>query len=120
MADQEENKAPAEMPVARIVSPKEREKFVDLDYPVEFDGVVYEKIRIQRITGKELEDYFDSLGTGKAFQIPPVVDCPVEVWDAMDADDQDSVDVVARAFMPRRLKAAAKLLGVPGEASSGS
>ena len=119
MADPEKQGQP-EIPVARINSPKERERLVPIEYPVEFDGKLYTEIRIRRITGKELEDYFETLGNGKAFQIPPVVDCPVEVWDAMDADNQDAVDAVARAFMPRRLKAAAKLLGVPGEASSDS
>lgn len=115
-----ESEKPAEPPVARIQSPKEREKLVPLEYPVEFDGTLWTEIRVKRITGREIEQYFESLGNGSAFKIPPVVDCPIEVWDAMDADDQDSVDTVARLFMPRRLKAAAELLGIPGEASSGS
>ena len=119
MADEKKTEAP-EIPVARIVSEKPREKLVPIDFPVEFDGIVYEAIKVRRISGKELQTYFDGLGVAGVFNIPPVVDCPMEVWDAMDADDQEKVDEIALAFMPRRLKAAAQLLEAPGEASSAS
>lgn len=101
---QQTSEQPAELPVARIVTTKEREKFVPLEYPVEFDGKLYEEIRIRRISGKELEDFFKAMDEGRG-NMPPVVDCPVEVWDQMDADDQKTVDEAAVDFFPQRLKA---------------
>lgn len=106
MSTQPETAAPAEKPVARIVTKLPREKEVTLTYPVEFDGRLYETIRIRRITGGQVADYMDRLQQGERI-MPPVVECPVEVYEAMDADDQDMVDEAAMDFLPRRLKAAA-------------
>lgn len=106
MADVTETVAPAEKPVAKIVTNLPREKVVTLTYPVEFDGRLYESITIRRITGGEVAGYMDRLQQGERI-MPPVVDCPVEVYEAMDADDQDLVDEAAMDFLPRRLKAAA-------------
>ena len=114
MAGPEENKAPAEMPVARIVSPKEREKLVPLEYPVEYDGVLYEEIRIRRVTAQQVADFFAELRKSESFVLPPMIDCPVEVWQALDDDDQMAVDDAAKAFTPRRLKAAVKLIQEAG------
>lgn len=124
MADPEKQGQP-EIPVAKIVSPREREKFVDLDYPVEFDGVLYEKIRIRRVSGKEIADFSAAMQMAikndTEMPIPPVVDCPVAVWNALDADDQANVDDAAQAFMPRRLKVVADRLGLLiGELTSDS
>ncbi len=91
-------------PVARIVSDKERERLVTIEYPVEFDGVTYDAIRIRRVTGKQMAEFFARVRGTDGNVMPPVVDCPVEVWNAMDADDQFSVDQEAADFMPRRLK----------------
>lgn len=106
MSTQPETPAPAEKPVARIVTNLPREKEVTLTYPVEFDGRLYETIQIRRITGSQVADYMDRLQQGERI-MPPVVECPVEVYEAMDADDQDMVDEAAMDFLPRRLKAAA-------------
>lgn len=106
MADVTETVAPAEKPVAKIVTNLPREKVVTLTYPVEFDGRLYESITIRRITGGEVAGYMDRLQQGERI-MPPVVDCPVDVYEAMDADDQDLVDEAAMDFLPRRLKAAA-------------
>lgn len=106
MADAIETAAPAEKPVAKIVTTIPREKQIALTYPVEFDGQLYEIITIRRITGGEVADYVDRLKEG-ARLMPPVVNCPVEVYEAMDADDQDMVDEAAMDFLPHRLKTAA-------------
>lgn len=112
MADEE-----IKPPVARIVSPKEREKMVPLEYPVEFDGVLYEQVKVRRASGKEVQAYMDRMRNGDANAVPPMVDCPQEVWDAMDDDDQVTVDQAARPFWPRRLNAALGLIQETGEAS---
>lgn len=106
MADVTETAAPAEKPVARIVTTLPRKKVVKLTYPVEFDGRLYEVINIRRITGGEVADYTDRLQQRERL-MPPVVDCPVEVYEAMDADDQFFVDEAAMDFLPRQLKVAA-------------
>ena len=118
--EQDDSGALPEPPIARIVGGKPREQLVPIEYPVEFDGKVWDAIPIRRITGKELSTYFEKIAEGGDFSLPPVVACPVEVWEAMDADDQQAVDAVATAFMPRRLKAAVELLGNLGEKSSDS
>ena len=106
MADVTETAAPAEKPVAKIVTNLPREKVVTLTYPVEFDGRLYESITIRRITGAEVVDYMDRLQQRERL-MPPVVECPVEVYEAMDADDQFMVDEAAMDFLPRQLRVAA-------------
>lgn len=110
--------SPVEPPVARIVNPEGRSKTIPLVFPVEFDGKVWDNIEIRRCTGAEMKVYFEALASGKAFALPPVITCPMEVWDAMDADDQYTVDQEAQAFMPRRLKAAVELLSATGANTS--
>ena len=95
-------------PAAKMVSMNGREKWVTLDYPVAFDGIIWEQIRVRRVTGEELNEYLKQ--AGQDFVLPPVVDCPIEVWNGMDADDQASVDEAAMEFMPKRLRAAAEAL----------
>lgn len=97
---------PAEKPVPRIVSGLTREKTYTLVWPVEFDGVVYTDIRIHRCSAAEIDAWVDAVARGDRVT-PPVIDIPVEVWDAMDADDQTDLDQAAMDFMPRRLKVAA-------------
>lgn len=108
---------PAAPPVAKIISPVDREKVVPLTYPVEFNGTVYSSITVRRVTGKEVKDYLDKIGV-EAFTLPPTIDCPFEVWEAMDADDQLVVDEAAMAFMPRRLKVAVEQILKSGALSS--
>lgn len=90
-------------PVARIVSTDVREKIVPLAWPVEFDGKIWTEIKVRRVTGKEVAAYFDKMREGDAESVAPMIDCPQEVWDAMDDDDQVTVDEAARPFWPRRL-----------------
>lgn len=118
MAEEATKEEPGAPPVARIINPQGRSKSVPLQFPVEFDGKVWDAIEVRRCTGAEIKAYFERMGEGGAFALPPVVQCPMEVWDALDADDQFVVDEAAQAFMPRRLKAAVELLSAVGEKSS--
>lgn len=96
---------PAGKPAARIVSEKPREKIVDIDFHVEFDGQVYSNIKLRRVTGKEINDYLEAISSKDAPSIvPPMVVCPQEVWDAMDDDDRYKVEREMVSFFPQRLR----------------
>lgn len=118
MAEEAKKEEPGAPPIARIINPQGRSKSVPLQFPVEFDGKVWDAIEVRRCTGTEIRAYFDKMGEGGQFSLPPVVQCPMEVWAALDADDQFTVDETAQAFMPRRLKAAVKFLSETGENTS--
>lgn len=104
---------PAPAPEPRYTSDALRSKFITLEWPVEFDGKVYHQIRVHRVTGKEMRDFMEKLRTSDGAVMPPMIDCPLDVWEGMDADDQLAIDEAAAEFMPRRLmllqQAAAKL-----------
>lgn len=104
-------------PRAKIISPKERSKLVPLEFPVEFDGKVWSEVEVTRINATELEEYIGAVRRGEA-RMPPTVRCPVEVWEAMDADDQDAVDEAAMDFTPRRLRAAVERIRGTGANTS--
>lgn len=112
--------SPKEPPVARIVNPAGRSKMVPLQFPVEFDGKIWDSVEIRRCTGTEIKKYMEQMANREeTFTLPPVVICPVAVWEAMDADDQLTIDEESQAFMPRRLKAAVELLSEIGVNTSG-
>ncbi|MBX9457112.1 MAG: hypothetical protein KL863_14395 [Rhizobium sp.] len=94
--------APALEP--RYVSETPRSKIIALEWPVEFDGKVYHQIRVHRVTGKEMRDFMEELRSGDGAVMPPMIDCPLAVWEGMDADDQHTLDEAAGEFMPKRLK----------------
>lgn len=121
MSDAEQNSVeqPAEIPALRYTAPTEREKMVPLEHPFELNGTHWTQIRVRRVTGKQVSDYMDRMRAGDRDAMPPMVDCPQEVWDALDDDDQMLVDEAARPFTPRRLKAAVELIQQLGEESSG-
>lgn len=89
---------------AYIENPAAREKLVQLQWPVRFGETLVTEIRVRRITGREVQDFFAKLKDGGSL-MPPTVDCSIEVWDALDADDQAEVDREAADFFPRALKA---------------
>ena len=96
--------APAEKPVARIITDLPREKVVPLELPVEFDGKTYREIRIKRITGVEMMAYINAVRDQPGAAMMPTIDCPREVYEALDADDYAEVTKAASDFLPRALK----------------
>lgn len=96
--------APAEKPVARIVTKLPREKLIPLQFEVEFNGDLYTDIRVRRLTGAEVALYYEQVQAGYRSARPPTVDCPDEVYDAIDDDDRYDVEAAAIDFLPRRLK----------------
>lgn len=96
--------APAERPVAKIVTKLPREKLIPLEFEVEFDGTVYTHIRVRRLSGAEVALYYEQVQAGYRSARPPTVDCPDEVYDALDDDDRYTVEAAAIDFLPRRLR----------------
>jgi hypothetical protein len=112
---------PAETVVeAKLVPNADRERWVPLKFPVAFGDEIIDKIRVRRITGKEVQDFMTKMGTSSEFVIPPVIDCPLAVYNEMDADDQEAVEVAAQDFLPRRLQRVAELILNSGAAPSDS
>ena len=96
--------APAEKPVARIVTKVPREKIIPLEFEVEFGGQVFSDIRVRRLSGAEVALYYEQVQAGYRSPRPPTVDCPDEVYDALDDDDRYTVEAAAIDFLPRRLR----------------
>ena len=96
---------PPPSPRATIVSDRSRVQTIDLEWPVEFDGVTYNSVTVKRITGREVAAYVEAISKGGDIK-PPMLDCPQEVYDAMDADDFIKVDEVLRDFLPRTFRQA--------------
>lgn len=96
--------AAAETAVARIVSDKERARTIELEWPVEFEGVVYDTVTIRRLTTKEVVDFLATID-GQAQVRWPMYDVPDAVLDALDDDDSFLLDEVVKGFLPRRFQA---------------
>ncbi len=91
---------------ARIVSPKERSREVPLDYPIEFDGKVYDTITVRRVSAREVSDFIDAVAKSEEFANvkAPMIDCPQEVYEVMDDDDRLRLEEALLPFLPLRLK----------------
>lgn len=108
--DSQEAEKP-EIPEAKIVSDLPITVDVEIKFPVEFDGKVYSSITLRRPSAKEVSDYVGNTLEVKK-PMPPGVDCPKEVWEAMVDDDQFEVNKRYEAdFFPQRLKAWVVSLG---------
>lgn len=101
----------APKPEAKIVSSKERSTTVALDWPVEFDGQMYESITIRRCSGKEVDEFVTAATAGNGSSLKaPMIDCPQEVYEAMDDDDRLKLEAALVPFLPRRLTKVAELI----------
>jgi hypothetical protein len=104
-ATEQSTAEPVPAPVANFVGGPPREKMIPLEWPVDFDGKLWTEIRIRRASGNEVRDYLVALQASDADILPPMIDCPIEVWNALDADDHETIDLAAMEFTPKRLKA---------------
>lgn len=89
---------------ARVIAPRKTEDFVELDYPVTVDGEEITKIRIRRATGVQVSEFMAAIGVGNKTIVPPVVDCPWEIWSQLDDDDVLRIEKAAFDFLPQRLR----------------
>lgn len=107
--ENQKSEAAKKQKVASIVTTTKRSKTHPLKYEVEFNGVVYKEVSIKRCTAKEISEYNDILrayideeAQGMS-PVPPWIDIPQEVYDAMDDDDNYDLEEAAADFIPRRL-----------------
>lgn len=105
MAEEKETQAPAEKPVAKFVAGRAREKTIPLEWPIEYGGKVYDSVTVRRCTGTEVSDYVMSRASGDDALFPGI-SCPIAVYEALDADDLEQVDLVVKDFLPRSFRQA--------------
>lgn len=102
----EDMDAPAEVP-ALIEPPRFvgriRSKMVPLEWPIEFGGKLYESVTVSRMTAKQVSEFVEASRAGSKANLA-MFDCPIEVIDALDADDSEAVNAVALDFLPRALR----------------
>lgn len=103
MAKDENEGASAEKPVAKFVGGRAREKVIPLEWPIEFNGVVYNEVTVRRCSGLEVSEYVMALATGNDALFPGI-SFPMEVYNSLDADDFDKVDTVVKDFLPQSFR----------------
>ena len=100
------------MTEAKIVTDKARIALVDLDWPVEYNGKMFTRVMLRRITVGELAEWqrqVSKRGEDEEIRLPLFrdengEDIPEEVWNAMDQDDLDMLGEEAIPFLPRRFR----------------
>lgn len=95
--------APAALaaPPIRYLSAKPRSLDVKLDWPVSWNGNDYYSIKCERMSGRELDEFFDLPAEQRTFL--PTIKAPAELIAELDADDQVKVREVGLSFLPRSL-----------------
>lgn len=120
-------------PVIRLVDDPRRSREVLLEWSIEVDGRVIDRIVIRRMTTRDVAEFVDavqSVGSNvKLVRFPMFFDgsgnkLPSEAIDALDEDDAETVMEIASGFLPRRFKvdggASASTTGDRTEPSSGA
>ena len=94
---------------ARIVDQFRVSETVPLDFPVEFEGQVYNQITVRSPTVADVADFAERVSAaGGANLRLPMFDAPEAVLDALSPDDDYRLTEVAERFLPRRFRAADK------------
>lgn len=83
----------------RFVGDRRRDVVVPLEWPIEYDGKVYNEIRVRRMTGAEVAAFVNS-DDGTL----PMVEAPKVVIDALDADDAMAINKAITDFLPQSLR----------------
>ena len=83
-----------------------------LRYPVEFDGIVYERLIVRKLVGRDLQSLTKLPDVGEAAVLASLMTgAPVELIEALDADDYVSLSEACQDFLPRRLREASEAAG---------
>jgi hypothetical protein len=98
----------------RFIGGAARSTTISLDWPVEYDGVVYEGIVLRRLTTDEVAKFLDKINgqpadakvTFPVFRTADDSEIPDEVLSALDDDDMTKLNEAAASFLPRRFRAA--------------
>lgn len=88
----------------RHVRQADRFRVVPLDWPIEFDGVTYDKVTVSRMTTAQVAEFTLAARTDGATAVLPMFDAPQAVIDALDADDADNVNKAVHDFLPRSFR----------------
>jgi hypothetical protein len=87
-----------------------REKRITLEWPLEYDGKVYDAITLRRLTVTEVSAFVETLKGDAKFRLPIFHDdtgapVPEAVMDSLDDDDAEALDRAMLDFLPRRFRA---------------
>ena len=94
--------APAKAP-PRIIGDKHF-RAVPLEWPIEHDGQVIDKIVVRRMTGAEVSAFVSAMRENPEGARLSMYDVPHEVIDALDADDYAAIQKAVNDFLPRVLR----------------
>lgn len=113
MTDDAKTSAPeasAPAPAPRFVNTAGRSETVPLEWPIEFDGLLYDSVTVRRMTVADIAAFEQRINEarrtgGDLDKIRfPMFDVPEAVMDALDSDDADRVGEVTLRFLPRRFR----------------
>lgn len=103
--------APAEaIAPPRFVNQQKRFRTIPLEWPLEYDGKIYDAITVRRMTAQEVADW-----QGSDERTLPMVEAPLAVIDALDADDALKVNEAIHDFLPHALREAIEPAPPTGE-----
>lgn len=115
-AESEAASKPAPAPARLVERPgKERERRLELEYPVEYDGVLYETLTLKRLRGSDFSAMANMKGDEEEVALAVLMTgAPREVIKALDGDDFVELQEAVQAFLPRKLRMAAAQLSGTG------
>jgi hypothetical protein len=94
------------MTTARIIDRSKIEDTVTLEYPIEFNGTVWDRITVRSPAVRDIAEFSARVAASDKpnFRLP-MFDAPDDVLDALHLDDEDKLNEVALRFLPRRFQA---------------
>lgn len=93
---------------AKIVGGKERTRTIPLEWPIEYDGAVYDQLTVRRVGGTDFKTIASMAGKDEEIHLAAMLTgVPPQVIEALDGDDFITVQEAVKDFLPRKLQAAA-------------
>jgi len=116
-AESEVASKPTPAPARLVERPgKERESVLELEYPVDYDGTVYETLTLKRLRGSDFSALANMKGDEEEVALAVLMTgAPREVIKALDGDDFVELQEAVQAFLPRKLRMAAGQLSETGQ-----
>lgn len=92
---------------AKIIDQNRISQVVPLEYPIEFEGKIYDAITVRSPVVADIAALSERISaeSGTPMRLPMFGDTPDEVLDALHLDDDDRLTEVAGRFLPRRFRA---------------
>ena len=87
----------------KFVNEQGRFEIVKLDWPVEYDGKVWDQIKVMRTTIKQWRTHWETIVSGGVSEVP-MYDAPQIVMDSLDPDDDEKVEKAMERFFPQRYR----------------